>query len=101
MIPPVQQIRLRSIQTWLKNQPDPETGSPLSSEALSRKAKMLDEQMIQEFDTRTSLVLDKMAQTKEWGSEAATQAYRTRELEIWQEIVSESLPATTEPQSDT
>lgn len=98
MIPPLPQTRLRSIQSWLQSNPD--RTEPLSPAELLRKTHSLDEQMMEAFDTRTSELQSRMMEQKDWGTEQATAAYRTAELETWQEIVSEFLPETTEPQPE-
>lgn len=100
MIPPLQPSRLRMIASWLQSNPDPEAAKPPSSEELSRRARAMDERMMEEFDSRTSLLQEQMMQRKDWGTEAATAEFRTAELEAWNAVVSEFLPATTEPQSE-
>jgi hypothetical protein len=97
MIPPLPQIRLRSIQTWLQS--NPET-SNLSSEALRKRAQETDEQMMQEFSDREDRKMEALMAAKRWGTEDGLREFLTFRLELWNEIVSETLPAITEPPSE-
>lgn len=99
MIPPLKDLRMRSIRRWLQ-QSSPE--SPRQSnppEALQDRANALDEAMMQDFDQQENALMDSLMKAGTWGTEKGLQAFNTGKMEAWQTICQEYLP-TTEPQSE-
>jgi hypothetical protein len=97
MIPPLQQARLTSIAAWLKS--NPETAR-LSSAQLRQRARRMDRQMMETFDARERAALEASMVAGKWGTSEGQQAFDLQRLEIWNEIVSETLPAMAERGSE-
>lgn len=95
MIPPLPQVRQRSIRRWLTDYSG--TGKTLRPEEIEQRVADLDEQMVEAFDAEADAALQKAASSSSWGTPEATAQQRQRELEIWQSIVEDFLP-TTAPQ---
>ena len=93
MIPPLTPLRLRAIERWLKDGDD----APNDLVALRRCAESLDEQMLEEFDARTTQIQEAITRRGHWGTEEAINEYRMAELAIWGEIFETYLPAREEP----
>src|SRR5690349_9463799 len=91
MIPPLQDLRLRSISRWLKDQP-----SPPSGEALRSRASEIDEQMLEAFEEREDSLKDRLMRTGKWGTEDGLRTFQTDRLELWNEVLAEFLPPTSE-----
>ena len=91
MIPPLQDIRLRSIGRWLKDNP---TTPPLTTELQSSRTAELDALMMEEFEAREDRLKDQMMRAETWGTEQGIVEFNTSRMEIWQEVVSEQLPTT-------
>jgi hypothetical protein len=94
MIPPPQQARLTSIAAWLKSNPETAT---LSSAQLRQRARRMDAQMMEEFDARERAALDALMVAGEWATAEGQETFHLQRLEIWNDIVSGTLPAVTEP----
>jgi hypothetical protein len=93
MIPPLPEVRLRSITRWLKdNQPT------LPSEELSSRATAMDEQMIEAFETREGALKAQMMREQTWGTGEGMQSFPAERLTMWSDVVSEFLPTTDQPQ---
>jgi len=92
MIPPLQQVRLRSIQQWLKDS-DPQAAT-LPPAALEHRALELDEQMMETFEGREDQLKDKMMRDGTWGTEAGLTDFPMQRLQLWQEVTAEFLPTT-------
>lgn len=89
MIPPLKDMRLRSITRWLADQKRP------SAEQSSR-ATSLDEQMMEAFDQREDEIKASMMHSKTWGTEAGLREFPMRRMEAWQSVVDEFLPTTSD-----
>lgn len=94
MIPPLKEIRLRSISRWLTDQSPPTPAAEVPS-----RAESLDEQMLEAFEARTDSLMTAMMQAGTWGTQEGLQSFQTERLTMWQETVAEFLPLTTSPQS--
>ena len=90
MIPPLQQVRLRSIRRWLKDS-DPQAAT-LSSEALESRALALDETMLEAFESQEDELKAKMMRDKTWGTSEGLTQFPTDRLTLWSEVTSEFLP---------
>lgn len=96
MIPPLQAMRLRSISRWMQ---DSNPQAQLSAEALASRAESLDEQMIEAFETREDSLKDSMMKAGTWGTAEGLKQFPMDRLTLWQQVVSEFLPTTTDPAS--
>lgn len=79
-------MRLRSIQRWLKDQPEP----PPDLEA---KAIELDVQMMEAFETAEDALKDRMMRAKTWGTAEGLQQFPMQRMELWQQVVADHLPS--------
>lgn len=93
MIPPLQPRRLRSIERWLKDQPNPPSD-------LSSRAAEIDDAMIQEFEDREDSLKAQMMRDKTWGTAEGLTSFPTARLMMWGEVVSEFLPPISEPNQE-
>lgn len=89
MIPPLPDLRLRSINRWLK-----ERNQKMSDEERSRRASDLDDVMIQEFEELDDALMSRLMKERVWGTEEGLRTYLTERLMNWQEICQQHLPAT-------
>ena len=90
MIPPMKEVRIRSISRWLKD--SNQDAATLSPEALSQRAADLDDQMIEAFEASEDALMDRLMKSGQWGTEEGTRQFRTRRMELWQEVCAEFLP---------
>ena len=88
MIPPLKEMRLRSIRRWMKDY------AP-TSQSGARTAEQIDGEMLAAFDERVNQLQSSMMDSKDWGSTASTQRFQTGQLEAWQRVTAEFLPVTT------
>lgn len=100
MIPPLQQARLRSISRWMQdNRPD-QFKELSQSGALSSRVQEMDDQMIQAFEASEDAKKDQMMQAKTWGTEQGMQEFQTSRLTLWEQVVEEFLPVTSDQPSE-
>jgi len=85
MIPPLQPLRLRSIERWLNDQPNPPND-------LQGRALELDEQMIEAFEAKEDALKESMMADKTWGTAEGMQSFPAARLTLWSETVAEFLP---------
>lgn len=97
MIPPLPQARLRSIQQWLKDNPQEAAKLP---EAPANRAESLDALMIEAFETREDSLKDAMIRDKTWATQEGIQSFPLARMQLWQEVVAEFLPPTSGPSSE-
>jgi hypothetical protein len=97
MIPPRQQARLTSIAAWLKSNPDT---AALSSAQLRQRARRMDRQMMEAFDVRERAALEALMLAGTWGTSEGLRNFDTQRLEIWDEIVSGTMPEIAERRSE-
>lgn len=91
MIPPLQEVRLRSINRWLQdNQPT------LPAEERSSRASALDDQMIEAFEEREDSLKAQRMKDRRWGTEESLSRFPLERMELWQEVCSEFLPVTSD-----
>jgi len=91
MIPPLPDVRLRSINRWLKdNQPQ------LPDAERSSRASELDEQMIEAFEEREDSLKAQRMKDRRWGTEESLTRFPLERMELWQEVCSEFLPVTSD-----
>lgn len=90
MIPPMKEVRIRSINRWLKD--SNQDAAMLQPEALSQRATDLDDQMIEAFEAREEGVIERLTKAGQWGTEDGIRQFRTERMEIWQETCAEFLP---------
>ena len=93
MIPPLQPIRLRSITRWTQAN---QQGPKLQHEALNSLVLEKDEAMLLEFETQEDSLKERLMKSNQWGTEAGLQAFNLGRMEIWQEVVSNFLPTTSD-----
>lgn len=97
MIPPLKDVRTRSIRRWMQDQ-QPATFSALTqSGELDAQIATMDDQMMATFNERLDQVQYAMMRRPDWGTQAATQEFRMEILMLWQAVVQESLPVITDP----
>ena len=89
MIPPLQQVRLRSIRRWLQDNPETATLSP---EALNSRVSELDEEMLEEFENHEDALKAQMMREGTWGTEQGIGQFQTDRLSLWSDVTSEFLP---------
>lgn len=98
MIPPLPEIRLRSILRWMKDS-DPQAAS-LQPEALDQRAHEKDDQMMEVFWDQDDSLKNRLMKEKVWGTEAGLQQYNTERMAMWQEVCSDSLPTSSQVSED-
>ena len=87
MIPPTKEVRLRSINRWLKDKSQtPQSGEP------SQIAQDLDDQMIEAFEAQDDALMARLMKAGLWGAEEGLRKYRTERMALWQEMCAEFLP---------
>ena len=97
MIPPLAEIRLKSISRWFKDN-DPEKAK-LPPLLLKRHALAMDDQMMEAFESREDVLKEQMMRNKTWGTAEGLRQFPMDRLTLWQEITEQFLP-TTVPQSE-
>jgi len=95
MIPPLQEIRLRSIARWVRDSSLP--AAPPPSEALESRVQALDEAMMQTFEDQEDSLKLRLMKQKVWGTEAGLQQFNLDRMELWQEVVADYLPPISDP----
>ncbi len=96
MIPPLQEIRLRSINRWLKDQ-----NPKLPDAERSSRASDLDAEMIQAFEDREDSLKATRMESRQWGTAESLTRFPLERMEIWQEVCQEFLPAITDQPQET
>ena len=96
MIPPLKDMRLRSIHRWMKDQQPKRFRQLTQSGGLEAAMEQLDETMIQEFESQEDAVMHRLDREKTWGTQAGTREFQTRRLMIWGEIREQFLPVISE-----
>lgn len=87
MIPPLQDLRLRSINRWLKDRNPTMFGAERSS-----RASELDDAMIQAFEDREDSLKAQRMKDRRWGTEESLTRFPLERMEIWQDVCQEFLP---------
>ena len=95
MIPPLPEIRLRSIARWVRD--SSQQAAPAQSEALKSRVQDLDDAMMQTFEDQEDALMNRLMDQKVWGTEAGLQQFSLERMELWQEVVSDYLPPITDP----
>ena len=85
MIPPLKEVRLRSINRWLKTRPS--EGQPLS-----QSPEEIDSRMVAEYESEEDALMQRMMRDKTWGTPEGTRTFNTQKLETWDAVVSQHLP---------
>lgn len=98
MIPPLQPSRLRSINRWMQDNRPQHFQELTRSAELNSRVQEMDDQMIQAFETSEDAKKDQMMRSKTWGTEQGMQEFQTARLTLWEQIVEEFLPVTSDPQ---
>ncbi len=98
MIPPTQDVRLRSISRWLKDSNPKEFKRLSESGELASHAQQLDDAMIEDYQAAEDSLTSRLMQSKEWGTEAGLQKFSSGKLELWQQTVADHLPPISDPQ---
>ena len=96
MIPPLPDVRRRTISRWLKDQGQ----SPSSPEALDRRVSELDDAMMDVFSRREDSLTETMMKAGTWGTPEGMRTFPTDRMTLWSEVVSEFLAPTSAPQSE-
>lgn len=96
MIPPLKEVRIRSITRWLQDQQE----SQLSPAALASRAESLDEQMLESFETAEDSLKTSMMKAGTWGTAEGMRSFPTDRMTLWQETTAQFLPLTTELQKE-
>lgn len=91
MIPPLKDLRLRSISRWLKDQ-----HPKLSDAERSSRAEALDEQMIEAFEDREDSLKAQRMKDRRWGTEESLTQFPLERMELWQDVCQEFLPVTSD-----
>ena len=95
MIPPLPEIRLRSIARWVRD--SSQQAAPAQSEELESRARDLDEAMMQTFSDQEDALMLRLMEREVWGTEAGLQQFNLERMELWQSVVSDYLPPITDP----
>lgn len=95
MIPPLPEIRLRSIARWVRDS-SPQA-APAQSAALESRVRDLDEAMMQTFSDQEDALKWRLMDRKVWGTEAGLQQFNLERMELWQAVVNDYLPPITDP----
>ena len=96
MIPPLQQIRLRSISRWMQDNRKTEFQKLTRSGELNNRVTELDAQMIETFETNEDQLKNSMMDNQTWGTEAGLTQFQTQRLEMWNQVVQDFLPVTSD-----
>ena len=91
MIPPLQDLRLRSINRWLQDQQP-----AMSSAERNNRASELDDAMIQAFEDREDSLKALRMKEHRWGTAESLTQFPLERMEIWQDVCQEFLPVTTD-----
>ena len=94
MIPPLKDMRLRSIARWVKD--SSREAPPPPSEALTSRVQALDDAMMQTFSDQEDALMARLERENVWGTEAGLQRFNLGRMELWQEVVSDYLPPITD-----
>ena len=97
MIPPLPAVRQKSITRWMKDS-DPQAAKLLAV-VLLRKVTELDDLMMEAFENREDVLKEQMMRNKTWGTATGLTQFPMDRLTLWQEIVSEFLPLTSDQAS--
>jgi hypothetical protein len=84
MIPPLQPLRLRSIERWLHEQPHQPTN-------IQERALAIDELMVQAFEDKEDSLKESMMAAKTWGTAEGLTEFPTKRLLLWSETVGQFL----------
>lgn len=90
MIPPMQGLRTRSINRWLKDSRADFAMLPPAER--SKIATDLDDLMIETFEDQDDALMARLMKSHLWGTEAGYQQYNLDRMVIWQDVCSEFLP---------
>ena len=97
MIPPLPEVRRKTISRWLK---DKGQSSPSSPEALDSRVSDLDEAMMEAFSSREDSLTETMMKAKTWGTAEGMRTFPTDRMTLWSEVVSEFLAPTSDQPSE-
>lgn len=97
MIPPLPQVRHRSINRWLMDHPQT---PPLSGEELEAHVLDLDEQMMEAFSTQEDSFKESMIKRKTWGTAEGMIEFPTARMNLWATVVDDFLPTFDPPSED-
>jgi hypothetical protein len=78
------------IQRWLRSNP---ALTESSQEAQLLYVRSLDDQMIEAFSFREDRLMESLMAQRVWGTEEGLREFNTRRLELWSEVVAETLPS--------
>lgn len=90
MIPPLQDLRIRSIKTWMETRTPPIPPAERNS-----RAQEMDSMMIEAFETGSNRLMDEMMRQGTWGTGDGMSEFQTGRLLLWEEVVNEFLEPTT------
>jgi hypothetical protein len=97
MTPPVQSMRLRTINRWLEAYRPQEFKELTTSGRLDARALEMDDAMLEEFEAREHSLRAELERTKVWGTAKGMALYPTQRMEAWNEVLADYLPATSVP----
>lgn len=95
MIPPLKEMRLRSIARWL-NEPKSSPSAGPSSRAME-----LDDLMIENFEAMEEDLRAEMMRKGTWGTAEGMTEFPTRRLELWNQVLADYLPTTSDLDQET
>lgn len=93
MIPPLKDMRLRSIMFYLR-----EYRPGLTAKELETVAQDWDDAMMEAFDQGEDAIKEELMRSGVWGRDLTV--FPTRLLMLWQQVREEFLPLTTSPSSE-
>lgn len=96
MIPPVWEIRQKSIRRWLQDQQPARFAQLTRSGELEAAILEIDQQMDLAFEEAENEVRDRLTRQDLWGRPEGLQQYQTERLMLWGEIRARFLPVISE-----
>lgn len=94
MIPPSQDVRLRSIRRWMQDQQPQNFHRWNQSGELEDRLLDVDQMMLETFDSQEDALMAELMRKKTWGTQDGMREFNTQRLMAWQDVVAEYLPTT-------
>lgn len=97
MIPPLQNVRLRSIRRWLRDQQPQNFHRWNQSGELESRISDLDQMMLDEYESQEDAIIARLDRNKTWGTQDGMRQYHTERLAAWSDVVAQYLPVIIDP----
>lgn len=97
MIPPLQNVRLRSIRRWFQDQQPQNFHRWSQSGELEMRILELDQMMLDEYDSQEDAIMARLSRNKTWGTQEGMRVYNTERLTAWSDVVAQYLSVIIDP----